>query len=270
MKRGGVYRVFGEFLFRSSLWPPPVPRSCPSESHRVGNDTELIETSPYVVRLLLIDNRNGGGFTLIPERILLEASLNTEIPFQDTRKRITTIECLALTHLDHNLQAFRLRATAMSSGPEQERPPQQQPQAVPQQPPPPQQQPIPNQPMLPAAFVEDPAGFLASIASQQPSRAATSHLAGPVAAFLGQQEPFVGTTPPPTETPSSSQIAALYLQAAAKQLAGDVKVGDMEQEMIRAQQHYEILEVSLLLKIEIFQLQGNPSTFSNTSAHGLF
>ena len=139
----------------------------------------------------------------------------------------------------------------MSSGPEQERPPLQQPPAAPQQPPTQQQQQaIPNQPMLPAGFVEDPAGFLASIASQQPSRAATSQLAGPVAMFLVQQEPFIATSPPPTEIPSSSQIAVLYLQAAAKQLAGDVKVGDMEQEMIRAQQHYEILEVSFNGKLK--------------------
>lgn len=71
-----------------------------------------------------------------------------------------------------------------------------------------------------------------------------SQLAGPVALFLSQQDPVAAATSAPTGIPSSSQIAALYLQAAAKQLAGDVKVGDLEQEMIRAQHQYEILEVS--------------------------
>ena len=127
----------------------------------------------------------------------------------------------------------------MSSGPEHEIPPVQQVQQL-------------NQ-VLPPAFLEDPAGFLASVASQAPSRTATAQLAGPVASFLSQGQGHgapvtaASTSATSAETPGgqSSQIAAMYLQAAAKQLVGDIRVGDMEQEMLRAQQHYEILEVSL-------------------------
>jgi hypothetical protein len=110
--------------------------------------------------------------------------------------------------------------------------------------------------LLPQSFVVDPATFLASIASQAPSRHALAQLAGPVAAW------FVAASP------ASEQVANVYLQAASVQLrelnddstastaaatahsnAASVKVGvgvgavDIEQEMIRTQQQYEVLEV---------------------------
>jgi hypothetical protein len=121
--------------------------------------------------------------------------------------------------------------------------------------------------LLPTSFVEDPAGYLASIASQSPSRLAFTKLAGQVASFIASGQ-GVGTgggaMVPPADsttttaggvgairndnsTPPISQIASLYLQAAATQLLGDVAVGDIDQEMIRAQQQYEILEVRVLL-----------------------
>lgn len=86
---------------------------------------------------------------------------------------------------------------------------------------------------LPPAFSQDPAAYLASVAAQSTSRQALSQLAGSVAAWIAN---------PPE---GSSNLAFLYLQAASKQLIGDVKVGDVEQEMMRTQQQHEILEVSM-------------------------
>jgi hypothetical protein len=116
--------------------------------------------------------------------------------------------------------------------------------------------------MLPTSFIEDPAGYLASIASQSPSRVGFTKLAGQVASFIasgqglgtgGVMAPLVDSTTNAgcvvganhndNSTPPISQIASLYLQAAATQLLGDVAVGDIDQEMMRAQQQYEILEV---------------------------
>ena len=88
-----------------------------------------------------------------------------------------------------------------------------------------------DQILLPSAFVEDPAGFLALVASQPTSRHGLAQLSGPVAAW------FVALSA------GSEQVANVYLQAAAVQLRDIGKVGDVEQEMQRAQQHYEVLEV---------------------------
>ena len=152
---------------------------------------------------------------------------------------------------------------------------QEQPQ-VPNAQQPPQQQ--PPQALLPAPFAEDPCASLASVASQPPSRQGLSQLAGQVAKWISHQqlqqpedapptaaaaaETLTQQPQPPNEAtadgrtaagvassismtiPPPSQISYVYLQAAAKQLMGDAKVGDMEQEMLRAQQQYEILEVS--------------------------
>ena len=98
-----------------------------------------------------------------------------------------------------------------------------------------QQQHHPEQMDVPAAFVQDPAGYLAGVASQSSSKVGLSQLAGKVAAWMSQANSSEGIDVP--------TISFLYLQAAAKQLLGDVKVGDVEQEMIRAQQQNEVLEV---------------------------
>ena len=98
-----------------------------------------------------------------------------------------------------------------------------------------QQQHHPEQMDVPAAFVQDPAGYLAGVASQSSSKVGLSQLAGKVAAWMTQANSSEGIDVP--------TISFLYLQAAAKQLLGDVKVGDVEQEMIRAQQQNEVLEV---------------------------
>jgi hypothetical protein len=89
----------------------------------------------------------------------------------------------------------------------------------------------------PTSLVQDPAAYLVKIASQAPSRQAMSQLAGPVAAWFSTQP---GTAAP---------VANLYLQAAAVQLRENVQVGDIEQEMLRTQQQYEILEVCICVCI---------------------
>jgi hypothetical protein len=107
--------------------------------------------------------------------------------------------------------------------------------------------------LLPPAFSQDPAAYLASVAAQPTSRQALSQLAGPVAAWIanpGSNLAFLHLQQPAGPAAAwianpGSNLAFLYLQAAAKQLIGDVKVGDVEQEMIRAQQQYEILEVRM-------------------------
>jgi hypothetical protein len=107
----------------------------------------------------------------------------------------------------------------------------------------PEQQPPPPAPPqdpsgtagLPAAFTQDPAAFLGQAAAQAGSRAVRSQLAGPVAKFMSSS----------TDIEATSRVGALYLQAAAKQLAGDTTVGDQDQEMVRTKEHYEILEVRI-------------------------
>jgi hypothetical protein len=90
--------------------------------------------------------------------------------------------------------------------------------------------------LLPPAFVEDPTAYLISVASQPPSRHALAQLAGPVAAWFSSSAGAVG---------GATLVANIYLQAAAVQLRDDAAVGDVEQEMMRTQQQYEILEVSV-------------------------
>lgn len=87
-----------------------------------------------------------------------------------------------------------------------------------------------DQILLPSAFVEDPAGFLALVASQPTSRHGLAQLSGPVASWFAAL------------SAGSEQVANVYLQAAAVQLRDIGKVGDVEQEMQRTQQHYEVLE----------------------------
>jgi hypothetical protein len=90
--------------------------------------------------------------------------------------------------------------------------------------------------LLPHAFVQDPAAYLASVASQPPSRYALAQLAGPVAAWFSSSAGAAA---------GAALVANLYLQAVSVQLQDDAAVGDVEQEMLRTQQQYEILEVSV-------------------------
>jgi hypothetical protein len=86
-------------------------------------------------------------------------------------------------------------------------------------------------------FVEDPISYLASLAGP-PSQQAFGGLAGSVALWIGSQLPGSPDLGP------QGLVASLYLQAASMQLLlGDAQVGDFEQEMLRTQQQYEILEV---------------------------
>jgi hypothetical protein len=101
--------------------------------------------------------------------------------------------------------------------------------------------------ILPQGFIEDPALFLSSIASQQPSRQGLASLSGPVAKWFVSAAPRTligsgGQQGPATHHPAS-QVACLYLQAAAVQLRDDSRIaGDVEQEMVKAKNQYEILE----------------------------
>ena len=111
-------------------------------------------------------------------------------------------------------------------------PEQQQPAAPPQDP----SSSVPGGGLgLPPAFTQDPAAFLSQAAGEAGTRANRSKLAGPVAKFISTSNEEVCTA-----------VSPLYLQAAAKQLAGDSKLGDIEQEMVRAKEHYEILEVRII------------------------
>jgi hypothetical protein len=92
--------------------------------------------------------------------------------------------------------------------------------------------------LLPPAFVQDPAAYLISVASQPLSRHGLAQLAGPVAAWFSSSAGASG---------GAILVANLYLQAVAVQLRNDAAVLDVEQEMLRTQQQYEILEVSLII-----------------------
>jgi hypothetical protein len=103
--------------------------------------------------------------------------------------------------------------------------------------------------MLPPKFVQDSGSYLATVSSRPPSRQAMAALAGPVANwFSGNNNNNNGS-----ESSSSAAavdatlqqgVASVYLQAASVQLKDtEVKVGDVEQEMVRTKQQYEVLEV---------------------------
>jgi hypothetical protein len=109
-----------------------------------------------------------------------------------------------------------------------------------------------SNPLLPPAFIEDPASFLTQIASRQPSRRGVSDLAGPVAKW------FVSAAPKEFVDASASQgtaaaatpdfhpavhLASHYLRAAAVQLReNSTFAGDLEQEMAKTRNQYEVLE----------------------------
>lgn len=139
--------------------------------------------------------------------------------------------------------------------------------AADQQPPPPPQLPPPVPPprhdpaaaannnraaaealTLPPAFIEDPAAFLLKIASQKPTREGLAKLAGPVAKWFVSAGGKVDTT-----NGAATQVAPLYLQAAANQLqemgggmmATTTNNNDpaaMQQEMAKTKNQYETLE----------------------------
>lgn len=92
--------------------------------------------------------------------------------------------------------------------------------------------------MLPPQFIQNPVGYLSEVASMRPSSNGLSALAGPVSQWFSN---------PPSDVSSDQlgQIASVYLQAASGQLKDvDVKVGDVEQEMTRTKQKYQIMDVS--------------------------
>jgi hypothetical protein len=96
--------------------------------------------------------------------------------------------------------------------------------------------------MLPPKFVHDPGTYLAEVASMPPSRQTMAALAGPVAGWFTANSSNNG--PETTSFSDARGVASVYLQAASVQLKDtEVKVGDVEQEMIRTKQQYEILEV---------------------------
>jgi hypothetical protein len=106
--------------------------------------------------------------------------------------------------------------------------------------------------MLPPKFVQDPGTYLAEVASMPPSLAGMAALAGPVAGwFTTSLNPFSNVVDAfhsdDSTAPDAPQrgMASVYLQAAAVQLRDtDVKLGNVDAEMIRTKQQYEVLEVS--------------------------
>ncbi|KAL3909661.1 MAG: hypothetical protein SGILL_008001, partial [Bacillariaceae sp.] len=104
--------------------------------------------------------------------------------------------------------------------------------------------------MLPPAFVEDPARFLNQIASQPPSRQGMAALAGPIAKWFVTASPrkSVVDSAGDDDTTASSihpavHVASHYLRAAAVQLRENAPlVADMEQEMAKTKNQYEVLE----------------------------
>mmetsp|Transcript_23004 Transcript_23004/g.42723 ORF Transcript_23004/g.42723 Transcript_23004/m.42723 type:complete len:511 (-) Transcript_23004:308-1840(-) len=98
--------------------------------------------------------------------------------------------------------------------------------------------------VLPQGFLQDPAVFLTSLASQPPSRQGLAALAGPISKWFIAAAPRTIISP---EDASSShpaaQVAGLYLQAASVQLRDDARAGDdVQQEMATTQHQYETLE----------------------------
>ena len=96
--------------------------------------------------------------------------------------------------------------------------------------------------ILPQPFVEDPAGYLVAIASQLPSRQGLAQLAGPIGQwFIGGHD-------------GCHMVAHQYLQAAAVQLRAEAMASPvvvsanaqqvvMEEEMMKTQNQYDVLEV---------------------------
>jgi hypothetical protein len=104
---------------------------------------------------------------------------------------------------------------------------------------------------LPNDFVNDPAMYLTSIASEYPSRQGLASLAGAVARWFVSASPDGSAAADPGSP--ATQVAGLYLQAAAVQLrdrpsGGGGRVAsrgssaDVEQEMIQTRCRYETLE----------------------------
>jgi len=108
--------------------------------------------------------------------------------------------------------------------------------------------------MLPPKFVQDPGVYLAEVASMATSRYTLKYLAGPVAGwFVATNNNNNGPESSSTEaaaavvvddvTLQQQGVASVYLQAAAVHLKDtEVKVGDVEEEMTRTRQQYEVLE----------------------------
>jgi hypothetical protein len=109
--------------------------------------------------------------------------------------------------------------------------------------------PVPRPPpssslLLPSEFVQDPAAYLAFVASEPPSHEALKRLAGSVASWFQS----------PASAQAASQVANIYLQAAAAQLrfeasaVGAAAGGRLEEiEMLHTQRKYEVIEVRLLV-----------------------
>ena len=98
---------------------------------------------------------------------------------------------------------------------------------------------------LPPQFVQNPVGYLSGVTSMRPmDPKALTALAGPVAKWFSNT--------PENSTPDVGQIATIYLQAASIHLKEtEVKVGDVNEEMTRTKQKFEIVEVSKLSQKKI-------------------
>lgn len=98
--------------------------------------------------------------------------------------------------------------------------------------------------LLPSEFIQDPAAYLAAVASEPQSHEALRRLAGSVALWFQT----------PASAQAASQVASFYLQAAATQLRFENSDNSamamaglgrrMEDiEMLHNQQKYEVIEV---------------------------
>ncbi|KAG7338958.1 hypothetical protein IV203_016234 [Nitzschia inconspicua] len=107
--------------------------------------------------------------------------------------------------------------------------------------------------MLPPAFVEDPAGYLTSVASRQPSRQGIGMISGAIAKWFVAAAPksVMGTTPSSNGDGTANaaphpaaQFAAHYLRAAAVHLQSSTQatVGNVEQETLKKKCQFEVLE----------------------------
>jgi hypothetical protein len=106
--------------------------------------------------------------------------------------------------------------------------------------------------ILPPAFVEDPAGYLTIIASQQPSLRGIGMLSGAIAKWFVDQAPTsimeatagavdgtANAAPPP-----GVHVASQYLRAAAVHLqdSSHAAVGNLDVESMKTRAQYEVLE----------------------------
>lgn len=87
---------------------------------------------------------------------------------------------------------------------------------------------------VPAAFAQDPLGYLTSVASQPPSRNALDMIADPVAPSVSSLQ----------ESEATVAIATAYLKAAAVHLKEiTAVVGNPEVELAKTKQQLEIVTV---------------------------